>query len=153
MASVIGAVLAGDACGIWYGAVLRADINRIVLGSRVNVQDGCVLHVEASQPLIIGDDVTIGHRAIVHGCTIGNRVLVGMGAIIMNGVVIGDECIIGAGALVTEGTVIPSRSVVMGAPAKVKRELTAADESYILGSTKHYAEYAAYYRAQGLSVR
>lgn len=150
-ATLIGDVRIGAGTGIWYGAVVRADINRITIGLRTNIQDLCVVHVERSHALTIGDEVTVGHRAIIHGCTIGNRVLIGMGAIVMNGAVIGDECIVGAGAVVTEGVVIPPRSLVLGVPGKVRREVTAEELLQIESSARHYAENAAAYLAQGLS--
>ncbi len=150
-AAVIGDVSIGEETGVWYGAVIRGDINRIAIGHRTNIQDLCVVHVEASHALTIGDEVTVGHRAILHGCTIGSRVLIGMGAIVMNGAVIGDECIVGAGALVTEGVVIPPRSLVLGVPAKVRRGVTDEERAYIRDSASHYAENAAAYLAQGLS--
>lgn len=148
-AAIIGNVKIGNASGIWYGAVIRADSNSTVIGDRTNVQDNSVLHTEHAHPLSIGNDVTIGHRAIVHGCTIASRVLVGMGSIIMNGAEISEDCIIGAGALVTENTKIPPRSLVLGAPARVRRELTEDEMSLILRAAKHYEELAKMYIKEG----
>jgi carbonic anhydrase/acetyltransferase-like protein (isoleucine patch superfamily) len=141
-AHVIGKVTLGAGCGIWFGAVLRGDNERIRLGLRTNVQENCVLHTDMGSPLAIGDDCTIGHGAVVHGCTLGNAVLVGMGAVILNGAVIGDECLIGAGALVTEGKVFPPRSLIVGSPAKVVRELSDEDVARLYESARAYAENA-----------
>lgn len=144
-ASIIGDVSIGKKSSIWYGAVVRGDVEKICIAERTNAQDLCVLHVESTHGLCIGNDVTIGHRAIVHGCDVGDRVLVGMGAIIMNGANIGDDCIIGAGALITVEMQIPPRSLVIGIPGKVKRELTEEEISSILRSSTDYAKLAAKY--------
>lgn len=144
-ASVIGEVEIGEDCGVWFGAVIRADSNKIRIGNRTNIQDVSVIHIDHDHDASIGDDVTIGHRAIIHGCHIGNRCIIGMGAIVMNGAKIGEDCIIGAGALVTEGAVIPPKSLVIGFPAKVKRELTEEEVKLILKSSEHYAENAKNY--------
>ena len=134
-AQVIGDVELGPHSSVWMEAVIRGDVNTIRIGQRTNVQDGTVVHVmHADHPTVIGDDVTIGHRAIVHGCTVGDRVLVGMGAIVLNGAQIGEDCIIAAGTVVTEGLVVPRRSMVMGVPGKVRRTLTDADVAAILES-------------------
>ncbi len=145
-ACVIGDVKIGARSSVWFGAVLRGDFNEIVIGERTNVQDLCVLHTPGNFPLIIGDDVTIGHRAIVHGCKVGSRVLVGMGAVIMNGAIIEDDVIIGAGALVTEGTKVPSKTLMLGIPAKPKRELTSEELKWLIHSAAHYADNAQRYR-------
>lgn len=144
-ATVLGDVAIGDASGVWFGAVVRGDSNRIRIGSRTNIQDLCVLHVDGHNDLMIGDDVTVGHRAILHGCRISDRVLIGMGATVMNGAMIGSDSIVGAGALVTEGTEIPPGSLVIGFPAKVKRSLTDEEITLIRRSAEHYAEYAQMY--------
>lgn len=128
-ADLIGDVTVGEASSIWYGCVLRGDINRIVIGSRSNIQDGCIVHLADDDAVSIGDDVTIGHRALIHACTIGDAVLVGMGAIIMDGARIGARSIIGAGALVLGGTEIPPGSLVLGAPAKVARALDPHEQN------------------------
>lgn len=146
-ASVIGDVHVGAGSSIWFGAVVRGDFNKIRIGKRTNVQDVSLLHTPDNLSLTIGDDVTIGHRAIVHGCTIGDRVLVGMGAILMNGVEVEDDVIIGAGALVTEGTKIRSGTLVIGFPAKVKRKLTEKELEWLKTSASHYAENAKKYLA------
>lgn len=123
-AIVKGDVTIGEDSGIWYHATVRGDTEKITIGSRTNIQDNAVLHVGAGHALTIGNDVTIGHSAIVHGCTVGNNTLIGMGAIILNGAVIGNNCIIGAGALVTQNMEIPDGSLAFGNPAKIKRKLT-----------------------------
>jgi carbonic anhydrase/acetyltransferase-like protein (isoleucine patch superfamily) len=145
-ATVIGDVTMGEGSSIWFGAVVRGDINAIRIGRRSNIQDLSCLHVDAAFGLTVGDDVTVGHRAILHGCRLGDRVLIGMGAIVLNGAAIGDESIIGAGALVTEGARVPPRSLVLGVPGKVVRTLAPADVEKILESADHYAKGAQLYR-------
>jgi carbonic anhydrase/acetyltransferase-like protein (isoleucine patch superfamily) len=141
-AQVIGNVALGPESSIWMCAVVRGDVNDISIGARSNIQDGTIVHVmHETHPTRIGDDVTIGHGAIVHGCTIGNRVLIGMGATLLNGVVVGDDCIVAARSLVPEGMVIPPRSMVMGMPAKVKRPLSEAEVASILEFSQNYVRY------------
>lgn len=123
-AVVRGDVTLGDDVGIWYNAVLRSDLNTITVGNRSNIQDNCVVHPGGNAPVVIGNCVTVGHAAIVHGATIGDNSLIGMGSIIMNGAKIGSHCMIGAGSLVTSGTVIPDGSVAFGRPAQVVRPVT-----------------------------
>lgn len=142
-AKIIGNVEIGEGSSVWYNAVVRGDSNPIVIGQNTNVQDNAVLHVSHSHSLNIGDDVTIGHGAIVHGCTIGNNVLVGMGAIILDGAVIENNCIIGAGALVTQNKIIPEGSLCFGNPAKVMRPLTKEEKISIVENAKKYAEEAS----------
>jgi len=125
-ADIIGDARLGARVSVWFGAVIRADNTPIVVGTCTNVQEGAVLHSDPGAPLTIGDGCTIGHRAVLHGCTIGNNVLVGIGATVLNNAVIGDDCLIGAGALVTDGKQFPRGSLIIGAPAKVARELTEA---------------------------
>jgi carbonic anhydrase/acetyltransferase-like protein (isoleucine patch superfamily) len=139
-ASITGDVALGQDCSIWHNTTLRGDIAPIHVGARSNIQDGSVLHVAEELPCLVGDDVTIGHGAIIHGCTVGDRCLIGMGAIILNGAVIGEESIIGAGSLVTEGKKIPPRSLAYGNPAKVVRSLGDADVEAILKSARSYVE-------------
>ncbi len=124
-ADVIGDARLGDGASVWFGAVIRADNTPIVVGARTNVQEGAMLHSDPGSPLTIGAGVTVGHHAILHGCTIGADVLVGMGAIVLNGATIGDGCLIGAGALVTEGKSFPPGSLIVGSPARAVRELSA----------------------------
>lgn len=126
-AHVIGRVTLGQDVSVWYGAVLRADINTIVVGDRCNIQDNAVLHLADTYGVALGDDVVVGHSAILHACTIGNNVLVGMGSIVMDGAEIGDDCVIAAGALVPPGKKIPAGSLVVGSPGKVARETTQAE--------------------------
>lgn len=126
-AFAIGRVKLEQDASVWFGAVLRGDNELITLGPRSNVQDGCVLHTDPGFPLTIGADCTIGHMAMLHGCTIGARSLIGIGAVILNGAKIGEECVIGAKALIAEGKEIPPRSLVMGAPGKIIRQLTDED--------------------------
>ncbi|MGB3556660.1 MAG: gamma carbonic anhydrase family protein [Jannaschia sp.] len=145
-ANVIGAVTLEDGANIWFGATLRGDGERIVVGRGSNVQEACVLHTDLGYPLTIGADCTIGHKAMLHGCTIGDGALIGMGATVLNGAVIGAGSLIGAGALVTEGKVIPPRSLVMGAPGKVVRELDDAALGALLALAQHYRENAARFR-------
>jgi carbonic anhydrase/acetyltransferase-like protein (isoleucine patch superfamily) len=141
-AQVIGDVDIGADSSVWMNAVVRGDVNTIRIGDRSNIQDGTVVHVmHEMHPTRIGDDVTIGHAAVVHGCTIGNRVLIGMGATILNGAVVGEDSIVAAGSLVTEGAVIPPRSLVMGSPAKVRRTLSDEDVASILEYAANYVRY------------
>jgi len=141
-AQVIGDVEIGEASSIWMNAVLRGDVNSIRIGTRSNVQDGTVVHVmNATHPTIIGDDVTIGHGAVVHGCTLRDRILIGMGAILLNGVIVGADSIVAAGTLLTEGTEIPPRSLVMGSPGKVRREVSDEEAATIRTYAERYVEY------------
>ena len=144
-ATVIGDVTLGEETGIWYGAVIRGDKDRIEIGAGSNVQDNAVVHTSRGHPARIGREVSVGHGAILHGCTIGDRVLVGMGAIVMNGAVVGEDSIIAAGAVVTEGTVIPPGSVVMGVPAKVKKEATPEQREDIRKNAESYIALAKSY--------
>jgi carbonic anhydrase/acetyltransferase-like protein (isoleucine patch superfamily) len=143
-AAVLGDVTLGDFSSVWYNAVLRGDINRIVVGHHTNVQDNAVLHLADDFPCILGNYVTIGHSAVVHACSVGDEVLVGMGAIILDGAVIGKQSIIGAKALVTQGTKIPPGSLVLGAPAKVVRALTRKERAGVKYWAQKYVENSAY---------
>jgi len=145
-AVVIGDVVMGEDCSVWFNAVIRGDVNYIRIGGRTNVQDLCMLHVtHDTHPLIIGHEVTIGHSAILHGCTINDRVLVGMGAVIMDGAVIGKDSVVGAGALVVEGTVVPPKSVILGSPARVRRPANDKELAWIKESAANYVKYARQY--------
>lgn len=145
-AVIIGDVVMGEECSAWFHAVIRGDVNYIRIGNRTNVQDLCMLHVtHDTHPLIIGDDVTIGHHVVLHGCTVQNRVLVGMGAIILDGAVIGEDSVVGAGALVTEGTIVPPKSLILGSPAKVKRPVTEQELAWIRESAQNYIRYSRQY--------
>jgi carbonic anhydrase/acetyltransferase-like protein (isoleucine patch superfamily) len=146
-AQVIGDVEIGAESSVWMHAVIRGDVNHIRVGQRTNVQDGTVDHVmHGTHPTMIGDDVTIGHRAIVHGCTVGHRVLIGMGAILLNGVNVGADSIVAAGALLTEGMVVPPGSLVMGVPGKVRRPLSEEEIRFVLESARNYVRYRLDYK-------
>ncbi len=145
-AQVIGSTTLEEDASIWFGAVVRGDVEPIHIGKRTNIQDNAVVHCSKGFNTIIGDDVTIGHGAIVHGCHIGCRVLIGMGAILLDGVKVGDDCIVGAGSLIAPGKEIPSRSLVVGSPAKVVRSLTEEEMASLKASAKHYVTYASEYK-------
>jgi carbonic anhydrase/acetyltransferase-like protein (isoleucine patch superfamily) len=151
-AVVFGHVTIGDHSSIWYNAVARGDINRIALGHHTNIQDNAVLHISDDLPCLVGNYVTVGHSAILHACTVGNEVLVGMGCTVLDGAVIGDQSIIGANALVTSGTQIPPGSLVLGSPAKVVRQLAPAERSDLKGWAEKYVRYAAYCLEHGINV-
>ena len=146
-ARVIGDVVVGDKSSIWFGTVLRGDINRIVIGHHTNIQDHSVCHVANDYACIVGNYVTVGHRVILHGCTVQDEVLIGMGAIVMNGVVIGEQSIIGAAALLTEGLQVPPGSLVYGAPAKVTSRLGETERRQIRSWAEEYCRVAAGYLA------
>jgi len=146
-ATVVGSVRLGEAASVWFGAVIRGDTEQITLGARSNVQDNAVLHADVGVPLTLGDDVTVGHQAMLHGCTVGDGTLVGIGAVILNRAVIGQECLIAAKALIGEGKVIPDGSLVMGAPGKVVRALTEPERQFLRMAARHYVDNAAHYRA------
>lgn len=145
-----GAILRGDVTlgehsSVWFNAVIRAETASIVIGQNTNIQDNCVLHVDAGTDVRIGNQVTIGHGAIVHGCTIGDNTLIGMGAVILNHAVIGKNCIIGAGALITQNMVIPDNSLVIGNPGKIKRDLTSSEIEDIAENAAYYVKEAEIY--------
>ncbi len=142
-AVVVGEVSVGDYSSIWFNAVLRGDINRIEIGQYSNVQDNAVVHVAENLPCEIGSYVTIGHAAIVHACTIQAKCLIGMGAIVLDGAVIGEECLVGAGTLITQGTEIPPGSLVLGAPGRVVRALSAVERQKLRISAENYVRNAA----------
>jgi carbonic anhydrase/acetyltransferase-like protein (isoleucine patch superfamily) len=137
-AHVIGEVVLDDNVGVWFGTVIRGDTSLITVGNGSNVQDGTMLHSDYGVPLTIGEDCTIGHHAILHGCTVGNRVLVGMGATLLNQAVIGDECVIGANALVTEGKVFEAGSLIVGSPARAIKTLDPDKRAFLKASAEHY---------------
>jgi len=147
-AQVIGAVTLGDDASVWMNTVVRGDVNRIEIGARSNVQDNCVLHVTAVHPTVLAEDVTVGHSVTLHGCTVERLCLIGIGAIVLNGAVIGEESIVAAGALVPEGMQVPPRSLVMGAPAKVKRPVTDEEREGLVRYARNYVGYKETYRAQ-----
>ena len=141
-AQVIGNVVLGAQASIWFGAVVRGDMERITIGAGSNVQDSSVLHADVGQPLAIGEHVTVGHQAVLHGCTVGDGSLIGIGAIVLNGAKIGKNCLVGAGSLVTEGKEFPDGSMIIGAPAKLARQLTPLQIEGLRQSAQHYIENA-----------
>ena len=146
---VIGDVVIGEDASIWPLVVVRGDVNYIRIGARTNIQDGSILHVMKDEyPLILGDDITVGHSVTLHGCTVESRCLIGMRATILNGVVVGEGSIIAAGTLLTERTMIPPRSLVVGSPGKIKRQLTAIDLATIDRYAQRYVEYKNIYREE-----
>ena len=149
-ADLYGDITAGEDTSFWFHAVVRADDAAVTIGRGSNIQDNAVIHVDEGFPAAIGEDVTIGHGAVVHGCTIGDRTLIGMGAVILNGAVIGSDCVIGAGALVTGRTAVPDGSVLMGSPATVRRPVSEVEKAANLKNARHYVEegkkYAAFFR-------
>ncbi len=145
-ATVIGDVVLGDDVSVWFGAVVRGDRDRIVVGAGSNIQDNAVVHTTIGFPVTIGRDVSVGHGAVLHGCTIRDRVLVGMGAVVLNGAVVGEGSIIGAGAVITEGKEIPAHSLVLGVPGKVVKETTSAQREKIFHNAREYVRLAERYR-------
>jgi len=141
-AVLIGDVTLGEGVSVWPQAVLRGDYHSITVGSGTNIQDGAVVHNDHGSPAVVGRDCVIGHRAVVHGCAIGDRCLIGIGAILLNGAVVGDECVIGAGALVPEGKVIPARSLVLGLPGKIVRQVTDEELERTRRGVENYRGYA-----------
>ena len=147
-ADLIGDVRLGERASVWFGAIIRADNTPILVGEESNIQDGAIGHSDPGFPLTIGARVTVGHQAILHGCTIADDCLIGMGAKILNGAVIESECLVGAGALVTEGKTFPPGSLIVGTPARVLRPLTDGEKQALRVSAAHYAEKAARYAAE-----
>jgi carbonic anhydrase/acetyltransferase-like protein (isoleucine patch superfamily) len=147
-AQVIGRVALGAQASIWFGAVLRGDNDWITIGERSNIQDGCVLHTDDGAPLTLGDDVTVGHQVMLHGCTVGDNSLIGIQSVILNGARIGRNSIVGAGALVTEGKEFPDGVLIVGRPAKVVRELTPEQIERLKWSAAHYVDNAERHRTQ-----
>jgi len=145
-AVVMGDVTVAEECSVFFGAVIRAEHDSITIGRGTNIQDNCVLHVDTGFPMTLGQGVTVGHGAILHGCTVGDNTLIGMGAIVLNGAVIGRNCLIGAGALVTQNTVIPDGSLAFGSPARVHRELTEEELAANARSSAGYVAEAREYR-------
>ncbi len=147
-ADLIGDVRLGARASIWFGAVIRADNTPILIGDESNVQDGAVGHSDPGAPLVIGARVTVGHQAILHGCTVGDGALIGMGARVLNGAVIGEQCLVGAGALVTEGKMFEPRMLIVGSPARAIRALSEAEVAALAVSAAHYADKATHYAAR-----
>ena len=147
-AQVMGNVILKENASIWYGTVLRGDNDPITIGENSNIQDNCVLHTDVGMPLTIGRDVTVGHMVMLHGCTVGDETLIGIGSIILNGAKIGRNCIIGANSLIPEGKEIPDNSLVMGAPGKVVREVDEALAAKLTASAVHYQENMRRFKAE-----
>jgi carbonic anhydrase/acetyltransferase-like protein (isoleucine patch superfamily) len=143
---VIGDVEIGEDASVWFSAVLRGDINSITIGERTNIQDGCVLHVTHENAVKVGNDVTVGHRAVVHGCTIADECLIGMGSVILDGASLGRNVLVAAGAVVLQNAVVPEGSLVAGVPARIIRPLTIDERNAIRDSARHYVEYARSFR-------
>jgi carbonic anhydrase/acetyltransferase-like protein (isoleucine patch superfamily) len=147
-AQVMGNVELADHASVWFGAVVRGDTETIRIGKSSNIQDGSVLHADIGKPLTVGDNVTVGHMVMLHGCSIGDGSLIGIGAIVLNGAKIGKGCIVGAGSLVTEGKEFPDGSMIIGSPAKAVRELTAEQQQGLVMSAVHYVENAARFKTR-----
>ena len=145
-AQVMGQVELGEGASVWFGAVVRGDTDRITIGAGSNIQDASVLHADAGQPLLVGERVTVGHQVVLHGCTIGDESLIGIGAVVLNGAKIGRNCLVGAGALVTEGKEFPDGSMILGSPAKAVRQLTPAQIEGLRQSARHYTDNARRFR-------
>lgn len=151
-AVVLGDVALGDHSSVWYGAVLRGDINRIVIGTGTNIQDNAVVHLADDYAAILGDYVTVGHSAIVHACTIGDECLIGMGSTILDGAVIGRQCLIGANALVTQGMQVPDGSLVLGSPAKIVKALSPEQRAGLKSWAEKYVDNAAYCLRHAINI-
>lgn len=146
-ATIIGDVRVGEESGIWFGVILRGDVNRICIGCRTNLQDGTIVHVTSgTHPTTIGNGVTVGHGVTLHGCTIGDGCLIGIGAIVLDGAEIGEESMVAAGSLVTPGTIVPSRSLLVGSPARVKRPLTGPELEHLRMLADRYVAYRLDYQ-------
>ena len=146
-AQVIGDVVIGDESSVWMNAVVRGDVNSIRIGRRTNIQDGAIVHVmrDPSHPTVVGDDVTVGHGVVLHGCTVADRCLIGMGAILLNGSSVGEDSIVAAGTLLPEGMAVPPRSLVMGSPGKIRRPLTDEEIAFVKQSAANYVAYRSDY--------
>ncbi len=144
---VMGDVVLGEDASVWFGTVVRGDTARITIGAGTNVLDARVLHADIGQPLVIGERVTVGHQVMLHGCTVGDESLIGIGAIVLNGAKIGRNCLVGAGSLVTEGKEFPDGSMILGSPAKVVRQLTPEQIEGLRQSARHYMENARRFKA------
>lgn len=149
-AVLLGNITIDEDSSVFPGVIMRGDCKAISIGKRTNIQDGVIVHMNYEHDTVVGDDVTVGHGAILHGCTIGERTIVGMGAIIMDGATVGSDCLIGAGALVPQGVTIPAGSLVMGLPAQVIRPLTAEEKAECLDSAKRYLKHAHDYIEEGI---
>jgi len=149
-ATVVGDVTLGPGASLWFGVVVRGDVHHVRIGARSNIQDLSVVHVTGgSHPTVIGEDVTVGHRVVLHGCTVHDRCLIGIGSVVLDGAEIGPDAMVGAGALVPPGMKVPPRTLVVGTPARVKRALSDAEVAHLRESAARYVEYAARYRDEG----
>ncbi|MBP7330452.1 MAG: gamma carbonic anhydrase family protein [Alicycliphilus sp.] len=146
-AQVIGDVVLGEGASVWFGTVVRGDTARIAIGAGTNVQDASVLHADVGVPLVIGSNVTVGHQVMLHGCTIGDESLIGIGAVVLNGARIGKNCLVGAGSLVTEGKEFPDGSMILGSPARVVRQLSPEQIEGLRQSARHYMDNARRFKA------
>ena len=146
-ADLIGDVRLGARASVWFGAVIRADNTAIIIGADTNIQDAAVCHSDPHAPLTVGQRVTVGHQAILHGCTVGDGALIGMGARVLNGAVVGERCLVGAGALITEGKIFEPQMLIVGSPARAIRALSEAEIAALAVSAAHYADKAARYAA------
>ena len=151
-AQVMGNVVLGEDASVWFGTVVRGDTESITIGAGSNIQDASVLHADFGKPLVVGERVTVGHQVMLHGCTIGDESLIGIGAVVLNGAKIGKNCLVGAGALVTEGKVFADGSMIVGAPARVVRQLTPEQIEGLRHSAQHYIDNARRFKA-GLKKR
>ena len=147
-ADIIGSVDLGENSSVWFQCVLRGDIEPIRIGANSNIQDGSVVHTMRGAPVVVGDWVTVGHRVVLHGCTVENHCLIGMGAVLLNHVHVGEGSIVAAGSLVAENTVIPPRSIYMGVPAKLQRNVTAEDQAFVMRHATNYLQYKVQYLAK-----
>jgi carbonic anhydrase/acetyltransferase-like protein (isoleucine patch superfamily) len=147
-AAVIGRVTLAESASVWFGAIVRGDVEDIKIGRNTNIQDNSVLHADTGQPLVIGENVTVGHQVMLHGCTVGDGALIGIRAVVLNGAQIGRNCIVGAGAVVTEGKSFPDGTLILGAPAKVVRELSPEQIAAMQAGAAHYVENARRFRAR-----
>lgn len=152
-ATVVGKVILAENSTVWFGATLRGDNETISIGADSNVQDSVVLHTDPGFPMSIGPQVSIGHQAMMHGCTVGEGTLIGIQSIVLNGAVIGQGCLVGAGALITERKIFPDGTLIIGAPAKVVRELTDEERQNLLEVAKNYAQRGAYYRTHLAAIK
>lgn len=146
-AQVMGAVTLGADSSVWFGTVVRGDTETITIGRGSNIQDGSVMHADVGKPIVVGDHVTVGHKVMLHGCTIGDESLIGIGAVVLNGAKIGRNCLVGAGALVTEGKEFPDGSMIIGSPAKAVRQLTPEQMEGLRWSARHYVANARRFQA------
>jgi carbonic anhydrase/acetyltransferase-like protein (isoleucine patch superfamily) len=146
-AQVMGAVTLGADSSVWFGTVVRGDTETITIGRGSNIQDGSVMHADVGRPIVVGDHVTVGHKVMLHGCTIGDESLIGIGAVVLNGAKIGRNCLVGAGALVTEGKEFPDGSMIIGSPAKAVRQLTPEQMEGLRWSARHYVANARRFQA------